>query len=218
MHRPRRPSAAQFSARAWSALVPRRRADAGEVGGVGSDLEDLELLGFLLMQGSGHVEGGSAGEAVLRLQGAHHARDAVLVPAVQEGAAGEAAKSSTSTGSTSLRRNASAIAMRPRENSIVSGVDRKHRLDSLTTSSPQPCVNHNWTRITFEFTRVRRLAKPAVARRVQRRVGRHPWTTSRPDILHEGGNLHELDGRAYTVDTGYSLEKLIGEERFSCVL
>jgi hypothetical protein len=28
--------------------------------------------------------------------------------------------------------------------------------------------------LTFEFTRVRKRAKPAVARRVQRRVGRHP--------------------------------------------
>ena len=47
---------------------------------------------------------------------------------------------------------------------------------------------------------------PAVAGPMHRRVGRHPWTTSRPDIFHEGGNLHELDAGAHTVETGYPLE------------
>ncbi len=49
-------------------------------------------------------------------------------------------------------------------------------------------------------------AKPAVAGPVHRRVGRHPWTTSRPVVLHERGNLHELDARAHTVETGYPLD------------
>jgi hypothetical protein len=48
--------------------------------------------------------------------------------------------------------------------------------------------------------------RPAVAGPVHRLVGRHPWTTSRPDIFHEGGNLHELDARAHTVETGYPFE------------
>jgi hypothetical protein len=61
-------------------------------------------------------------------------------------------------------------------------------------------------RSTLEITGLRRRAEPAVAGSVHRRVGRHPWTTSRPDIFHEGGNLHELDGRAHTVETGYLLE------------
>jgi hypothetical protein len=47
--------------------------------------------------------------------------------------------------------------------------------------------------LTFEFTRERKRANPAVGRRVQRRVGRHPSTMSRPGVLHERGNLHELD-------------------------
>jgi hypothetical protein len=68
-------------------------------------------------------------------------------------------------------------------------------------SLANPCV-----RITLEITGRRKRAKPAVAGPVHRRVGRHPWTTSRSDIFHEGGNLHELDARAHTVETGYPLE------------
>src|SRR5262245_53096221 len=45
-----------------------------------------------------------------------------------------------------------------------------------------------------------------------------PRRQSCPNVLHERGNLHELDARAYTVETGYSLEELIGEECFGCVL
>jgi hypothetical protein len=41
---------------------------------------------------------------------------------------------------------------------------------------------------------------------VERRVGRHPWAMSRPVILHERGNLHELDARAHTVEIGHPLE------------
>jgi len=43
-------------------------------------------------------------------------------------------------------------------------------------------------------------------------------TKSCSNVLHQRGNLHELDGRAYTIETGYSLEKVTGEERFGCVL
>ncbi len=63
-----------------------------------------------------------------------------------------------------------------------------------------------WTSLTLEFTGPRRRAKPAVAGPVQRRVGRHRWTTSRPGVLHERGNLHELDAGAHTVETGHPLE------------
>src|SRR5262249_34938253 len=45
-----------------------------------------------------------------------------------------------------------------------------------------------------------------------------PQTTSCSSVLHERGDLHKLDGRAYTVETGYAPEKLIGEERLGCVL
>ena len=60
--------------------------------------------------------------------------------------------------------------------------------------------------LTLEFTGPLKRAKPAVAGLVHQRVGRHPWTTSRPDIFHEGGNLHELDAGAHTIETGHPLE------------
>ena len=60
--------------------------------------------------------------------------------------------------------------------------------------------------LTLEFTGPRRWAKPAVVGPVERRVGRHPWAMSRPVILHERDNLHELDARAHTVETGHPLE------------
>ena len=56
------------------------------------------------------------------------------------------------------------------------------------------------------ITGPRTRAKPAVVGPVHRRVGRHPWTTSRTDIFHERGNLHELDAGAHTVEAGHPLE------------
>jgi hypothetical protein len=50
--------------------------------------------------------------------------------------------------------------------------------------------------------------------RVQREHPGISWS----NVLYERGDLHELYCRTYTVEAGYSLEKLIGEERFSCVL
>jgi len=49
---------------------------------------------------------------------------------------------------------------------------------------------------------------------VQRRVGRHPETTSRPGVLHERGNLHELDARTNAVETCHALQKRIGKKSF----
>ena len=41
---------------------------------------------------------------------------------------------------------------------------------------------------------------------------------SGPAVLHERCNLHELDARAHTIETGDPLEQLIGEERFRGLL
>src|SRR5215813_2200271 len=54
-------------------------------------------------------------------------------------------------------------------------------------------------------------------------VGRHPSRTallaaSCSSVLHQRGNLHELDAGAYSVETRYALQKRIGEKRFGCVL
>ena len=37
-------------------------------------------------------------------------------------------------------------------------------------------------------------------------AGRYPWTTSRPAVLHECGNLHELHAGAHSVEAGNPLE------------
>jgi hypothetical protein len=64
-----------------------------------------------------------------------------------------------------------------------------------------------WTfPLTSEFTGPRSRPKPAGAGPVQRRVGRHPCTTSRPGVLHERGNLYKLDARTHSVETGHPLE------------
>ena len=47
----------------------------------------------------------------------------------------------------------------------------------------------------------------------------HSYTaTLCSNVLHERGNLHELDARAHTVETGYLIEKLFAKERFGCIL
>jgi hypothetical protein len=51
-----------------------------------------------------------------------------------------------------------------------------------------------------------------------RRVERHPWKTSGPAVLHERGNLHELDARAHTVETGNPRDEFVIEERFRGIL
>ena len=48
-------------------------------------------------------------------------------------------------------------------------------------------------------------------------VGRHHGTTSRRGVLHERGDLHELDGGAHTIETRHALKQLISKERFGSV-
>ena len=52
---------------------------------------------------------------------------------------------------------------------------------------------------------------------LQRGVGRHHGTTSRPDVLHERSDLHDLDGGAHTIETRHTLKQLISKERFGSV-
>ena len=60
--------------------------------------------------------------------------------------------------------------------------------------------------------------RPGAATRAAQKRSLVSSTTSRLDIFHEGGNLHELDAGAHTVETAYPVEQLISEERFGGLL
>ncbi len=39
----------------------------------------------------------------------------------------------------------------------------------------------------------------------------------RPGVLHERGDLHDLDGGAHTIETSHALKQFISKERFGSV-
>jgi len=62
------------------------------------------------------------------------------------------------------------------------------------------------------------IAAASLARGRRSGVGGRFSFVLRLAVLHERGDLHELDGRGHAVETGYPLDELIGEKRFRGVL
>jgi hypothetical protein len=48
-------------------------------------------------------------------------------------------------------------------------------------------------------------------------IPRDHGTTSRPGVLHQRGDLHELDSGAHTIKLRHALKQLISKERFGGV-
>ncbi len=71
--------------------------------------------------------------------------------------------------------------------------DRLINAASMGMTPPKPVMHH-------------RTPLSPISRSIDPYVYRKLWTTSCPDILHERGNLNELDARTHAVKTGYSLK------------
>jgi len=85
---------------------------------------------------------------------------------------------------------------------------RKHRTevpdaDVQVTATPTDAGRRRQRQLVMATNRRNR---PGAATRAAPKQSLMSWTTSPLDIFHEGGNLHELDAGAHTVETAYPLE------------